>query len=213
VALKTLEQLKVEEREARRKLIADTARELFAQKEFQEVTVREIAKAAGVSVGTIYNHYANLGELFLDVFLESGRQITRFMDKALEDKRPGAFRRVCRVYINYLNDNMTFFQMMSRFILGGGLSEEATPKLNKSMRSMMDRFENAVQMAGIQTETRISAHALFSALNGIMISYARYPGRSTEELKRHTLRLTDTVASIFESCDHAKLGTADLSMQ
>ncbi|MBS3732402.1 MAG: TetR/AcrR family transcriptional regulator [Desulfobacterales bacterium] len=213
MALKTLEQLKVEEREARRKLIADTARELFAQKEFQEVTVREIAKAAGVSVGTIYNHYANLGELFLDVFLESGRQITRLMDKALEGNRPGAFRRVCRVYINYLNDNMTFFQMMSRFILGGGLSEEATPKLNQSMRSMMDRFENAVRMASIQTDTRISAHALFSALNGIMISYARYPGRTTEELKQHTLRLTDTVASIFESCDHANPGPEDLSMQ
>lgn len=199
MALKTLEQLKVEEREARRRLIADAARELFTQKEFRHVTVREIAKSAGVSVGTIYNHYTSLDELFLDVFLESGREITRLMDMALADESPEAFRRLCRMYINYLNENMTFFQMMSRFILGGGLSENATRRLNEIMRPMMDRLEQGVRLAGIKTETRKSAHAAFSALNGIILSYARYPGRDQEEIRSYMLQLADTVAASFEA--------------
>lgn len=199
MAMKTLEQLKAEEREARRRLIADTARELFSRKVFREVTVREIAKSAGVSVGTIYNHYSSLDAVFLDVFLESARDITELMDGALRKKGPDAFRHFCRTYVGYLNDNMTFFQMMSRFILGGGLSRQATQKLNQSMRSMMDRLEEAVRRAGVETESRIAAHALFSALNGIMISYARYPGRTPEEIRRHTLRLTDKISAVFQA--------------
>lgn len=199
MALKTLEKLKIEERETRRKLISDSAKELFSRKEFREVTAREIAKSAGVSVGTIYNHYASLDEVFLDVFLESAEKITNLIDKALEDNSPEAFRKLCRMYVNYLTENMTFFQMMSRFILSGGLDEYATRRLNEIMRSLMDRLERAVRLAGIRNETRKSAHAVFSALNGIVISYAFYPGRTREELRGHMLELAGITASTIEA--------------
>jgi AcrR family transcriptional regulator len=199
VALRTLEQLKAEEREARRRLIADTARDLFSRKVFRDVTVREIAKTAGVSVGTIYNHYTSLGEVFLDVFLENAKEITDLMDSALESKAPDVFINFCKTYVNFLNDNMTFFQMMSNFILGGELTEEATANLNQSMRSMMDRVEKAVKVAGYTKDTRMTAHAVFSSLNGLMISYGRYPGRTPDEIREHTLELAAIIAATFES--------------
>lgn len=191
--------LKRRKRERRKELIADTARDLFAQKAFKEVTVREIARTAGVSVGTIYNYYSSVGELFVDVFLENGREIIQLMDAALEDRSPGAFRRVCHAYVIYLSGNMTFFQIMSHFIIGGVLSEDARPKLNECMRAVMDRFEQTVRLAGIHTNTRLAAHTLFCALNGIMISYIRNPDGISDELKQHTFRLTDKMSSIFES--------------
>lgn len=199
MALRTLEQLKTEEREARRRLIADTARDLFSRKVFRDVTVREIAKTAGVSVGTIYNHYTSLGEVFLDVFLESARDITDLMDSALESKGPYVFVQFCRTYVNFLNDNMTFFQMMSNFILGGELTDDGTQNLNQSMRSMMDRVEKAVMIAGYRQNTRMTAHAVFSSLNGLMISYGRYPGRTPDEIREHTLKLAEIIATTFES--------------
>ncbi|MCF8024571.1 MAG: TetR/AcrR family transcriptional regulator, partial [Desulfobacteraceae bacterium] len=206
VALNTLEQLRAEEREIRRKLITDAARELFSKKEFREVTTREIARSAGVSVGTLYNHYAGLDELFLDVFLESAGEITGLIDIALTDESPDSFRRLCRMYINYLNENMTFFKMMSRFILSGGLSENATGKLNETMRSIMDRLEKAVRLAGVENETRKSAHAIFSGLNGIVMSYACYPGRTPAELREHMLKLAEIIATTIEAA-HAKAST------
>jgi hypothetical protein len=50
---------------------------------------------------------------------------------------------------------------------------------------------------GYKTNSLITAHALFSALNGIMISYARYPGKTDEEIRRHTLRLAESIAGVF----------------
>jgi hypothetical protein len=93
---------------------------------------------------------------------------------------------------------MSFYQMMGHFMLGGRLSPEATERLNPIMRELMDSIEAIVREVGLGGDTRLISHALFSALNGVMISYARYPGRSLEEIRRHTLRLAEVVADFFE---------------
>lgn len=191
-----LEDLKQIERNSRRKIILDSALDLFAVKDFRSVTVREIARHAGISIGTIYNYYPNLMELFLDVFLNSTEEITRSLDDMGKDK-PLSLEQVCEFYITYLNDNMTFYQMMSHFMLGGELSDNAAQKLSKKMKELMDRIETALIAGGRQTNSRLTAHALFSALNGIMISYARYPGKSDDDIRRHTLRVAKIIAGVF----------------
>ena len=196
--LATLEVLKEKEREVRRELILSAARKLFAEKDFRSVTVREIAKEAGVSPGTIYRYYENLDELFLDIFFAGAREITQRLDQEYEKQNGCSLLRFCEIYIDYLNENMTFYQMMGHFMLGGRLSLEATERLNPIMRELMDRVETIVKEAGLEGETRLVSHALFSSLNGIMISYAQYPGRSLEEIRRHTLRLSRIVAEFFE---------------
>ena len=193
-----LEDLKQIERDSRRKIILDAALSLFAIKDFRSVTVREIAKHAGVSIGTIYNYYPNLMELFLDVFLDSTEEITRMLDE-LGKERPPSLEQLCKFYITYLNDNMTFYQMMSHFMLGGELSYDATRKLDKKMKELMNRMEMALLASGRKSNTRITAHALFSALNGIMISYARYPGKTDDDIRRHTLRLASVIAGVFKT--------------
>lgn len=194
---KTLSELKAHERDARRGVILSAARDLFAKRDFREVTAREIARKAGISIGTLYNYYASLDELFLDIFLESAEEITRLLDRETENGAAASLSSLCSWYIAFLNRNMTFYQMMGHFMLGGDLSPDATRRLNHIMRLLMDRIEKALQAAGVGGDTRLAAHALFSALNGIMISYARYPGREPAAVRRHTLRLADAIAQIF----------------
>ena len=195
----TIGELKVKEREARREIILSAARRLFAEKDFRSVTVREIARTAGVSPGTLYRYYANLDDLFLDVFFAGAREITKRVDAESQRKRECSLGRFCEIYIRFLNENMTFYQMMGHFMLGGRLSPEGTKRLNPIMRSLMDRIEGIVRQAGLTGETRFISHALFSALNGIMISYAQYPGRSLAEIRGHTLRLAAIVAGCFQT--------------
>jgi AcrR family transcriptional regulator len=198
VSAATLNALREKEREARRELILSAARQLFAEKDFRSVTVREIAKAAGVSPGTIYRYYENLDDLFLDVFFAGVRDITELVDAACREGQGCSLRRLCEIYVGYLNENMAFYQMMGHFMLGGKLSPDATNRLNPTMRGLMNRIEGIVREAGVAGESRLVAHALFSALNGVMISYARYPGRSLEEIRQHTMRLAGVVAGFFQ---------------
>ena len=191
-----LEKLKDREREARRSLILESARKLFSEKDFRKVTVREIAKETGISPGTIYRYYENLDEVFLAVFFSGAREIAELID--LRCPPGGGIHRFCEIYVDYLNDNMTFFHMMSHFMLGGSLAPDKAEELNPVMRELMDRIRRILEAAGIPGNRRLTAQALFSALNGIMISYAHYPGRTPEEIRAHTLRLAGEIARFFE---------------
>ncbi len=53
--------------EARRNQILDAAAKIFAEKGFHRATTKEIAQAAGVSEGTIYNYFANKGDLVIGI--------------------------------------------------------------------------------------------------------------------------------------------------
>ncbi|MGW2372036.1 MULTISPECIES: TetR/AcrR family transcriptional regulator [Kitasatospora] len=49
-----------------RELLADTAMELFAERGFEQVTVVEVARAAGVSPNTVFNYFPTKEDLFFD---------------------------------------------------------------------------------------------------------------------------------------------------
>jgi len=195
--MSTLNQLKQTERRHRQSLIVAAAQALFSEKDFRRVTAREIAREAGVSLGTIYRYYRNLDELFVDIFLAHAREISMLSEEERQANGTLSLQRFCGLYVAYLNDHMTFYQMMSHFMLSGDLSPETAEKLDPIMRPLMDHIERVVREAGATREARLTAHALFAALNGAMISYAKYPGRTLPEIRRHTLRLADIIAQRF----------------
>ncbi len=53
--------------EARRAQILDAAAQVFAEKGFSRATTKEIAEAAGVSEGTIYNYFASKADLLMGI--------------------------------------------------------------------------------------------------------------------------------------------------
>jgi AcrR family transcriptional regulator len=60
--------------EARRAQILMGAAQVFAEKGYHQATTKEIAKAAGVSEGTIYNYFANKRELLVAMVNAIGMQ-------------------------------------------------------------------------------------------------------------------------------------------
>lgn len=47
--------------------ILDATKELLKKRSFSEISLAEIAKAAGISKGTLYYHYKNKSEIFFDL--------------------------------------------------------------------------------------------------------------------------------------------------
>ena len=193
----TLKDLKVKEKEARRQLIITAAQTLFSETDFRNVTAREIARKAGVSPGTIYRYYKNMDDLFLDIFLLHVTEISRLLEQEFESEKQCSVRSFCEIHVEYLNENMAFYQMMSHFMLAGSLPSETSEKMNPVMRRLLGLLEKVLINAGTTEDSRFNAHALFAALNGTMITYARYPGRDLEETKHHTLKLARIVADRF----------------
>ena len=59
---------------ARRTQILDAAAKVFAEKGFHRATTREIADAADVSEGTIYNYFASKEDLLIGIMARVGEQ-------------------------------------------------------------------------------------------------------------------------------------------
>ena len=53
----------------KRQAILTAARELFASQGYEETTIAEIARAAGVAVGTVYLYFQNKHDVLVDVCL------------------------------------------------------------------------------------------------------------------------------------------------
>ena len=87
--------------EARRNQILDAAAKIFAEKGFHRATTKEIAQAAGVSEGTIYNYFANKGDLVIGIIT----RLAKF--DQLGSELPQAFQSDNRSFLTALFSDRT----------------------------------------------------------------------------------------------------------
>ncbi|MDF2939025.1 MAG: transcriptional regulator, partial [Paenibacillaceae bacterium] len=55
--------------------IYNCAKELFSTNGFKDTGISDIAKKAGMAVGTIYNYYPSKEKLFMDIYLEENEKL------------------------------------------------------------------------------------------------------------------------------------------
>ncbi|MDD3704987.1 MAG: TetR/AcrR family transcriptional regulator [Clostridiaceae bacterium] len=64
--------------------IFNAGRELFYSKGFKDTNVSDIAKLAGIGVGTFYNYYSSKEELFLEVFLKENEDLKKRLFESVD---------------------------------------------------------------------------------------------------------------------------------
>jgi AcrR family transcriptional regulator len=123
---------------ARQKQILGAALSVFSSKGFGESTVADVAQAAGIGVGTIYNYYKDKHDLLISAISRSlvssnflrildnipmkatQQQNEDFLQSLLEDRIEFAFRNVTRmvfVFVEIQRDPALRKQYMNRVML------------------------------------------------------------------------------------------------
>lgn len=64
--------------------ILNAGRELFSAKGFKDTNVSDIARMAGIGVGTFYNYYPSKEQLFLDIFLDENVKLKKRIMAAVD---------------------------------------------------------------------------------------------------------------------------------
>lgn len=194
----TFSALRGRERENRKDVIIDAAERVFAMKAFDAVTMRDIASEAGICHATIYRYFPDQQTLFVEAFLRGVQQLLPLLEEAVRENQDAPVDAAAGVFLGFLSEKDHYFKMMTHFMLAGGLDPSLYEKLNTAGRLVLDRFEGLFQGAGTGKETRILAHAFFASLNGILITFRNFPGRSREEVFGHMKMLGRVTASLFE---------------
>ncbi|MCX7635604.1 MAG: TetR/AcrR family transcriptional regulator [Syntrophales bacterium] len=195
---KTFSDLRRGEIKSRQELIVQAAERVFAVKPFDRVSIRDIAREAGISHASIYRYFPDQQSLFVEAFVHGAEAIIASL-QAVIAREDGDIVQASETYINYLVDNEPYFRMMTKFMLDGSLSAELLDRLNTAERRLFDVFDRLFRKEGLPEPVRPLSHALFAALNGVLITFWNYPGRTAAEVRRHMLQVAAHIARRFQT--------------
>ena len=196
---KTFSRLKDEAKLARQEIIIEAAQRVFAVKPFNKVSIRDIASEAGISHASIYRYFPDQQALFVEAFLHGAKEISITLEKIIENAKAPDIIKISDAYVTYLMDNDQYFRMMTHFMLDGSLSEEKIEKLNAAERRIFDQFDRLFQKMNKPEPVRLLSHAFFAALNGVLITFRNYPGRTPAAVRQHMLNIARVIARSFSS--------------
>lgn len=96
--------------------IFNAGRELFYSKGFKDTNVSDIAKLAGIGVGTFYNYYSSKEELFLEVFLKENEDLKKrlFESVDLNDDPVTFVTKILTKNITEMNSNLILKEWYNR---------------------------------------------------------------------------------------------------
>jgi AcrR family transcriptional regulator len=91
----------------------------FTVKGYHQVTMKMIARDAGLSIGTLYNYFLNKQDLFINVFRQSMEQTYAVLDKMLEKNEGDKHTFFATLY-----DEIVRLKELGRVILKENLDHE-----------------------------------------------------------------------------------------
>ena len=122
----------------RRQPLLDAAAALFRARGFHAVTMREIAKSAGMLAGSVYYHFPSKDDLLVSVYEEGVRLIADRVEEAYQDtENPWEkLEAACRAHTEMLLDESDYAQVILKVM------PEDVPSGEDQLIACRDGYEN-----------------------------------------------------------------------
>ncbi|WP_433473892.1 TetR/AcrR family transcriptional regulator [Spirillospora sp. CA-142024] len=182
------------------------AEEIFSTRGADEVTVEEIARKAGVAVGSIYNHFGSKSGLHAAV-VEQALGVDRdHMDRAYGEERTPVEQLYAAAdeYLEFYLAYPEYFRMLAfpgepgQYPAGREVAERLARSVDGQNRRMVEALRRAMDAGAIRAvDPEEAATVLWAAWNGV-ISLGWRPDslrRSEPELRRLVHTATDIIAN------------------
>ena len=185
----TFADLKSEAILARREMIVEAAERVFAVKPFHKVSIRDIAQEAGISHALIYRYFPDQQSIFAEAFIRGAEEIGGVIERLIDESETPDIVKISDAFLSYCIDNDQYLRMLTHFMLDGELSPEKVEKINAAERRFFDQFDRLFRKMKKPEPVRPLSHAFFAALNGVLITFRNYPGRTPKAVRQHMLNV------------------------
>jgi AcrR family transcriptional regulator len=166
--------------EETKRAILTAAGELFAERGFESVTMREIAKAAGCSHTTIYIYFKDKEALLNQLAMGPLQSLREQMESALQSEAlspDDRFRLLCRVFIRFCFLHRHMYTII--FMAQASRVDEEAPGLpvQKARNDLFGFLMKVLQqiLPPVQSGDSLLAYArlCFYSLHGFLSLYSR----------------------------------------
>ncbi len=159
---------------ARREQILEAATRVFAAKGFRRATTKEVARAAGVSEGTIYNYFEDKDALLmaiLDRLNETERRAEDF-EEGMATDFSGFFKEYLRRRMSFIWENREVFRVvLSEMLVNAELREKYLAQVvAPTMKITEENFRLRAQQGEMrQTDAPLAVRAVAGAVLGVLV--------------------------------------------
>ncbi|MCF8303560.1 MAG: TetR/AcrR family transcriptional regulator [Bacteroidales bacterium] len=174
-------------REERKKLIMDTALELFANDGFYSTSISKIASKAGISKGLLYNYFDSKEELIKEIAYKGFDQLFSTFD---QNKDGILTQEEFEYFINEMFDmiekNIHYWRLYFTLILQPPVLNIIMDKVHETYTYFFNMMENYYKQKNIDNP-RIKAMMFGGLIDGIGFHYMIEPENYPLEKVKHEI--------------------------
>lgn len=165
-----------EQKDEKRILIFETSAKIFAEKGYHQTSVKDITKAANISVGTFYLYFKNKEDVFEKLYDKMYEIISNVNNYAIYSKDMSIVEQFCRAISSSIWTYMRFKELAKILIieainLNTKFKEKYSNLLLESCSNMENILSNLKEKNLIDIpDAKIAAISYESSFNGL-ISY------------------------------------------
>ena len=181
------------------------AEELFTSRRFHEITMDDIADAAGVAKGTLYGYFRDKEDLFSQTTTSGLEELCELIEQNVLGEAPFAQQLldVCRQVTGFFESRHQLFRLMQAeegrmFYCKGGLHDRWMEKRRKLVSAVAGILARGVRAGLLRRD--VPADALANILLGMLRTRVRDLAESSPRVRRH-----EVILDLF--CRGAALGS------
>jgi AcrR family transcriptional regulator len=190
--------------DVRRQQLLELGLELFATQSYDELSIDEIAKRAGVSKGLLYHYYPSKRAFYVAAVREAARQ---FLEETDVDKHgtgaepdPEGQRAGLQAFIDYVSRHRVVYT----FLLRGGIGTdpEVADVLEQTREALVDRILNRLARFGARPDdpaARLRLRGWLGFLEAASLDWAEKQAFEAEAFLTVLLQMSNFVfASVLQ---------------
>jgi AcrR family transcriptional regulator len=161
---------------ARKNQILEAAAVVFAEKGFHPTTIRDIAKQAGISDGTIYNYFDNKIALLLGIFERMRAAVMADTPPPTDDLDLRAFVRmfIQHPLVALKDDNFALFRIVvSEIMVNEELRTQYYRQVLEPTLVVAEKYfeAHAAQLGVSSADARLTIRAISGMILGLMLEH------------------------------------------
>lgn len=185
-----------------RQYISDVATGFFLDRGFDAVTIAEIARAADVSVNTVYNYFPAKEDLFLDRSQGVVERLSRYVrgrDKG--ESAADAVLRELRIQVEGVSPTVGLMEGYERFMRVIEGADSLKARLWHIQQEALQHLEGTLEEeCGAEDRTARLVAGQLSWVHGTLMAYIggeMVAGRKAAEVSRDALVLLDDIEGLL----------------
>lgn len=162
---------KVVDKELTREMIMDAARNLFVEKGYNLVSMRQIAGRLNYSHGAIYYHFKNKADLFYALVEDHFTMLDDKLDE-LVNQEIGNIEKIKMILLGYIEFGLTHQSHYEIMFLVK--EEEVLHFINQGPNQTYQKFANYIARYSETTLSIPEIWSIFLSLHGFVTHYIRH---------------------------------------